>query len=177
MVVNFTYFYIIYPRIDNRIKNNERKNHNQTFTRIKHRGIKKNNGTKKNMKLEYITPIILNHCIEFLNKRPIGTTYHPQKNTYILDGKTTTKIIRHKGNLRSPTQKNEIKFFTRLLKYAANNEYIIQLIKTKESYKIEEYSKHRTFSIKLTKIKKFNVFKGRKPELIQGGKNVPIGES
>lgn len=129
------------------------------------------------MKVNYISPLVINTCIDFLKKRPIGTTYHPEKNTFVLDGKTTAKIIRHNGNLRARITPNEGRFFTQLIKHTGITKEKIESTKTNDIYAISPFTENGTFSIKLTKMKKYQFFKGRKPKFGRGEENVPLGES
>jgi hypothetical protein len=127
------------------------------------------------MNKDFIVPIVINFCVDFLKERDVHTTYHPEKGVYILDGKTVARIMRHNGVLRSHVAPEETNFFTEILKYAVNNSFIVESLRNKNVYKLEEYSKFGKFSIKITNVRKPRKLLGTKPKVIEGVEYVPVG--
>lgn len=72
------------------------------------------------MKIDIISPILLSHAIEYLHHRPIGTKYHIEKFSYLVDGKTFARIIRHNADMKAVVHKKEISFFNAVLQFAVN---------------------------------------------------------
>jgi len=129
------------------------------------------------MKLDYIAPIVISNCIEYLNTRPIGTTYHPEKHKIILNGKTAARIMRHDCVLNSKVTSEEKRFFTRLLKHTLNEINIIESVIDNKKYSISEYSKFGEFSIEINRVKKIKNKRGRKPKFLGDVKYVSMGHN
>jgi hypothetical protein len=127
------------------------------------------------MNKEFLVPIVINSCIDFLKKRPINTTYHPNKGEYILDGRTVAKIMRHDGNLRAKIDPKETVFFTNILKYGLDNTIVVESMNDDNIYKIDEFSKFGRFSVKITNVRKPRKLLGTKPKVIEGVEYVPVG--
>jgi len=129
----------------------------------------------RKMNKEFLVPIVINSCVDFLKNRPINTTFHPNEGEYILDGKIVAKIMRHDGYLRAKVEPKELTFFTNVLKYGLNNNIIVESMNDDNIYKIDEFSKFGRFSVKIINVRKKRKLLGTKPKVIEGVKYVPVG--
>jgi len=126
------------------------------------------------MKMKYLSVLAISYCIQYLENRPIGTTYHPKKDIFLLDGKTATKIIKYEGNLKATTTPSETRFFTQMLKQIVNETNIFKSITNNEKYYISEETKYNRYSIKFERTGLIRNLRGRKPEYIGSMKNVQM---
>jgi len=126
------------------------------------------------MKNRYLSNLAVSYAIDYLEKRPIGTTYHPKKGVVLLDGKTMTKIIKKEGNLQAPTDPKENRFFTLMLKSILNETNVFKSITSNEKYYLSENTKLNKYYIQFEKTGLFRNLAGRKPEYIRSGKSVAM---
>jgi len=67
------------------------------------------------MKIDEVAPIILDYCIQFLHTKEVGSKYRPKKNTFILNTRLITRIMKHNGNLNAETSKSDNMFFANII--------------------------------------------------------------
>ena len=119
------------------------------------------------MKPKYVASLTISYCIEFLEKRPVGTKFHPDKNKILLDGKVMTKIIRYDGNLRAQTKQGEVRYFGAMLKSIINETSVFKSITTNEKYYISENTDYNRYALEFEKTGLLKSIKGRKPQYLE----------
>jgi hypothetical protein len=129
------------------------------------------------MKQEYIANLIISYALEFTKERPIGTTFHPKKNIFNLDGKTIAKIIRYDGNLQASVAGKEVRFFNDMLKIILKDPSLFKSTLTNEAFFTKENENTNKFSVQFEKTNSFTMLRGRKPKFLENkeAKNVKLG--
>jgi hypothetical protein len=123
------------------------------------------------MKYDYVSQLVLSYCIEYIKSRPIGTTYHPRENEFLLDGRVMAKIVKYNGNLMASVEGNELKYFNNILRYILNETSVFKSLLSKENFSIKEVHKFDKLSIQFNNMGNILFEKrGRKPKYI-GEKN------
>jgi hypothetical protein len=115
------------------------------------------------MKMEYLAGIAISYCLDYLKKRPIGTTYHPDIDQFILDGKTAARILKYEGNLQASVNPSEIRFFTIMLKSIYNETSTFKSIFSDEKYFLTINTNFNRYAIEFEKTHFMRSLKGRKP--------------
>lgn len=123
-----------------------------------------------------LAPIVLDYCVQFLDERPVGTRYHPNKGQYILDAHMIARIIRHQGNMRAQVTREESLFCNRIMKELVSLNIINAPI-SRTTYECTEDYRFNRFDIKVNKINHLKIFKGRKPKLLEDKENVGTMET
>jgi hypothetical protein len=99
--------------------------------------------------IETVAPIVIRYCIEFLQTRPIGTMYHPDHDTYVLDGRVIAKILHYDGNLMASPDPYDQRDYSHMLSYLVDTTPIIH---APEPYRLTHHHSFSRISVKLEKV-------------------------
>lgn len=102
------------------------------------------------MHVNEVAALVLDYVISYLKTRPIGTKYHPKSNTFIIDGKTMARVMRHDGNLKATVPVNETNFFTRLMKFL-EQEIEVDSMVTNNTYECKSVNNGKLYTLLVVK--------------------------
>lgn len=117
------------------------------------------------MKSEELAPLLIDACIQFLDKKDIGTKYKPAKNIYLIDTYLLVRILRKDGNLQAQVFQDESVLMNHFLKKLIEMKTFKSVL-TNKKYKVDEVLNRRRLTIEVKPIKKFNGI-GRKPKYLR----------
>jgi hypothetical protein len=112
------------------------------------------------MNIQYLAPLILASCIEYLRKRDVNTKYHPKQDEFFLDSKTIARIIRYNGDLRATISNEEATFFGKVITTLVAEETVESPLR-KESYSVRENNDFQRKAINVSINKWTLPFRGR----------------
>jgi len=85
--------------------------------------------------------LALEKTIDYLQKKQIPTTSHPEINTFILNPKIMARIIKHGGNMNNKLDNGEYEMFMDVLKTLAQMKDIPSIYRTSNHFfRVEQKS-------------------------------------
>lgn len=119
------------------------------------------------MNASYVAPIVISACIDYFDKKKSGTTYHPEKNLFIIDAKIAARIVKYNGQLNAGITGAEKKFFGDILRYV--DRLGLRLFESTTTGHTFIVSKHEAFPRFALKFERKTILPriGRKPKFIE----------
>lgn len=108
------------------------------------------------------TPVLLEWIVSRLKHRPVGTKYHPDKNTFIIDTKIFSRL---RGmDLKAEVEKHRTHCFQQHMRWMEKEE-VIEIPKFpigNEVFLVQRKNNGSNYSIEVHRVKKAEVFKRNK---------------